>query len=151
MDESFNHIIIQMGKPQHWPHFTAITVSWAKTFTQTCTNTVKLLYRCLWVTTASSPACIHTSHCKYASYQEGKHRQGSVNKISMLSLSTNKSGLLCTPALLPIHRDETMDKDYTSSRIAAVVFPSRSMYLHACTFNVGRICLHRMSFFIFRQ
>lgn len=35
--------------------------------------------------------CIHTSQHKYVSCQKGEHRKESVNKISMLNLSTNKS------------------------------------------------------------
>lgn len=142
MGESFNYILIHMGKPQQWRHITAITVSLAKTYTQTCSTTIKLLYRCLCLF-----RWIHTSH-KYVSYQEGKHWKGSVNKISMSSLSTSKSGLLCTPALVPKHRE-----GFQRSRWRLPLFSPACpcVYLHACSFFVGSRCLHRMSLSTFRH
>ncbi len=117
MGESFNYILIHMRKPQHWRHITAKTVSQVKTYTQTCSITIKLLYRCL-----SLP--LNTYITQQVCFLSGG------KQISMSSLSTSKSG----PALVPKHREgfqpryDTRDEDYLCFCFL--------QHVHAC------ICMH---------
>ncbi len=94
---------------------------------------------------------IHTSHNKYVSYQDGKHWKGTVNKISMLSLSTS-NGSPVRPSFSSQAQRRVPTKIWHQRWRLPLYSPAcPCMYLHACSFFVGSRCLYRMSLSTFRH